>query len=662
MYFYAVFGKDGEFVDRIVYFDIIAVPIYAIILYATFVRKMITGTSNRAFTYLLTASLITAVCSLATNLLGVVLPLNNAEVFLVTLFTSLYYVFHVLVPILYLMFLFAETRLWYQMTQKKKLLFVFAPYMLALLSVVANLFNGMIFSVDSETGYHRGSFVFIFYILAVVYVLWGTVFIILRRKMFSRAKWVSLISMYIINVAAVIIQFIFPRLLIEMIMTALVELYIVLIIMRPEDYMDQRAGLPNFRAYKNEITKITATNVRGTILIMRFINAREMQRYMGDEKYFGFIRMTASRIREYCSRKKLLFDMYFEQPGRIYIISDNYDFDFEKGARELFSELMDNILEIESRGVKIIPRFCEIRYPEDIRDVGTIVNIGQQFHRIIPFDQFYTRAKEIIDSPLFRIRNNMDLILNRAITEKKFEMYYQPIYSVKEKRFVSAEALIRLNDEEFGFISPAVFIPAAERRGLMVPIGDFVLESVFGFISKNDFRELGLSYVELNLSVAQCVQGDLAEKILALEKKYHVNPERVNLEITETTYENIGETTDANIRILSENGFSFSLDDYGTGYSNMQRISRLPLKIIKIDKTLVDDIRNRAGLSVMQNTVCMLKDIHKEIVCEGVETAEQLNQLSSLGVDFIQGYYFSKPLPEDKFVSFIKEHNPVQTV
>jgi EAL domain-containing protein (putative c-di-GMP-specific phosphodiesterase class I) len=241
-------------------------------------------------------------------------------------------------------------------------------------------------------------------------------------------------------------------------------------------------------------------------------------------------------------------------------------------------------------------------------------------------------------------------------------MYYQPIYSVKEKRFVSAEALIRLNDEEFGFISPAVFIPAAERRGLMVPIGDFVLESVFGFISKNDFRELGLSYVELNLSVAQCVQGDLAEKILALEKKYHVNPERVNLEITETTYENIGETTDANIRILSENGFSFSLDDYGTGYSNMQRISRLPLKIIKIDKTLVDDIRNRAGLSVMQNTVCMLKDIHKEIVCEGVETAEQLNQLSSLGVDFIQGYYFSKPLPEDKFVSFIKEHNPVQTV
>jgi len=312
-------------------------------------------------------------------------------------------------------------------------------------------------------------------------------------------------------------------------------------------------------------------------------------------------------------------------------------------------------------GAKIIPRFCEIRYPDDIKDAGTIINIGHQFHRIIPFDQFYTHAGEIINSPVFRVKNNMDLILNRAITEKKFEMYYQPIYSVREKRFVSAEALIRLHDEEFGFVSPAVFIPAAERRGLMVAIGDFVLDSVFRFISETDFRGLGLSYVELNLSVAQCVQGDLADKILALGKKYHVNPARVNLEITETTYENIGETTDTNIRILSENGYSFSLDDYGTGYSNMQRISKLPLKIIKIDKTLVDDMENRSGMSVLRNTVSMMKDIRKEIVCEGVETAEQLDVLTGLGVDFIQGYYFSKPLPADSFVSFIKEKNSGQT-
>lgn len=647
--------------DRIFYLDFVAVPIYAIILYATFVRRMITGPSNRAFTYLLIASLVTAVCDLITGTASANFPLSDYEVALVFAASTVYYVFHILVPILYLMFLFAETRMGYQMTRKSKLMIIFAPYAASVVLMIVNCFTGVVFTVTNEEGYQRGPGIYVFYVLAVMYSLWGVTYLLHRRKMFTTAKWLSLGSMYIMNGAAVIIQFLYPKLLIEMVMTALAELYVVLLVMRPEDYMDYGTGFPNFRAYKNELMKITSTGSRGTIIVLRFINARQMQRYLGDRRYFKFIRAAANNLKNYCDRYDLVSDVYFEQPGRIYIISDNYDFDFEKGVRELYAEVISDIAEIESLGAKVIPRFCEIRYPDDIRDAETIINIGHQFHRIIPFDQFYTHAKEIIDSPTFRVKNNMDLILNRAISEKKFEMYYQPIYSVKEKRFVSAEALIRLKDEEFGFVSPAEFIPAAERRGLMVTIGDFVLEDVFRFISETDFRGIGLSYVELNLSVAQCVQGDLADKILALEKKYHVNPERVNLEITETTYENIGDTTDMNIRTLSENGFSFSLDDYGTGYSNMQRISRLPLKIIKIDKTLVDDMGNKSGMSVMRNTVSMMKDIRKEIVCEGVETAEQLDILSSLGVDFIQGYYFSKPLPADSFVEFVKEKNSEQT-
>ncbi|MBP5605988.1 MAG: EAL domain-containing protein, partial [Ruminiclostridium sp.] len=317
------------------------------------------------------------------------------------------------------------------------------------------------------------------------------------------------------------------------------------------------------------------------------------------------------------------------------------------------------VMGAESRGANIIPRFCEIRYPYDTMDPDTVLNIGHQFHHVIPFDQFYTRANTFIDTYNFRINNNIDKILTRAIINNNFEMYYQPIYSVKDKKFLSAEALIRLNDEEFGFISPGLFIPAAERMGLMNPIGDFVLESVFSFISSEDFYDLGMDYIELNLSVAQCIQSDLSDKIFALGKKYYVNPDRVNLEITETTYENIGGVVDQNIRTLSENGFSFSLDDYGTGYSNMHRISRIPLKIIKIDKTMVDDMTNDSGMSVMRNTVAMIKDIDKEIVCEGIENAGQLECLSELGVDYIQGYYFSKPLPKKEFISFIKEKNGV---
>lgn len=643
--------------ERIAYFDFVSVIIYAIILYAAYVRKMTNGLTNKCFLWLIYCSLITAVADCFTAALPAGFPMPEWKTVTVTIFTYVYFVFHNVTPVMYLLFIFSVTRTGYWMSRKDRMMITFIPYGLTNLALVVNMFTGIFFTVTSEEGYKRGPGIYMFYIIAFMYASWGIAYLFRKKNVVVRSKWHSLFVMYVVNFTALAFQFFFPQYLIEMITTAMAELFITLLVLKPEDYIDYSTGMPSYRAYVSEVRKITATNNREKIVVLRFLNATELRRYLGNDEYMNFINDAIDSIRIELGGKTLSYDMYFEQPGRIYVIMDNYDFDCKTAIGSAIERFANDIRELEDRGAKIIPRFCEINYPDDTTDANTIINVGQSFHRYIPYEQVYTLAKDIIDSDRFRIENNMDTILNRAIREKKFEMYYQPIYSVKEKRFVSAEALIRLKDEEFGFISPALFIPAAEKKGLMIPIGDFVLESVFRFISETDFHELGLSYIELNLSVAQCLQIELSEKILALEKKYHVNPERVNLEITETTYENIGDITDMNIRTLSDNGFSFSLDDYGTGYSNMQRISKLPLKIIKIDKTLVDDMQNQSGMSVMENTVAMMKDIRKEIVAEGVETEDQLNFLSGLGVDFIQGYYFSKPLPEKDFVEFIREKN-----
>lgn len=646
--------------DRMAYLDFVALPIFFVLFYATFIRKMTSGTTNRLFILLLAVSAVMTVCDAATALLCTDPPISDAAVTITTVCAGIYHVFHTLTGIIYLLFIMAETRTWYWMTQKHRLVLAFIPYCVLLVLLVVNIFTGCVYTVTPNEGYQRGPLILAFYIIAVLYMVWGAVYILLHRKMLSKSRLFSLLMMYIMIGASVLFQMFYPKYLVEMIMTALGELFISLLVLRPEDHLDYSTGMPSFKAYCNDIRKICLNKIPEKIIIMRFINASQLRRYLGEEKYLSFVKSIAVRVKDFCTNRGLYFDMYLEQPGSIYLIIDNFDFDFESIVHDLYADIIVDILEVESNGAKVITRFCEIHYPVDTNDADTIFNIGHQFHRIIPYDQFYTKAFDIISSESFRIKNNMDLILNRAIRDRKFEMYYQPIYSIKDGRFVSAEALIRLTDEEYGFVSPALFIPAAERKGLMIPIGDFVLESVFEFISENDFPELGLSYIELNLSVAQCLQGDLADKIFALEKKYHINPERVNLEITETTYENIGEITDLNIKRLSENGFSFSLDDYGTGFSNMHRISRLPLKIIKIDKTMVDDMENKSGMSVLSNTVSMMKDIDKEIVCEGVETKEQLDTLVSLGVDFIQGYYFSKPLSAKQFISFIRERNNVQ--
>ncbi|MBP5604235.1 MAG: EAL domain-containing protein, partial [Ruminiclostridium sp.] len=601
--------------ERVVYLDFVAIPIFIFILLASFVRKMTDGPSNRIFILLVLNSLITTVCDVVSGVVASHSPLSNFEVFTVFVAEEMYDIFHPLTLVFTLLLLFAETRIWYWITQKKRLVLTFIPYFGILLVCIINLFTNFVFSVDPDYGYIRGDGIFIIYTISAVYFLWGIIYIIRRREMFSKKRVFAFCSVYFVNIAAIIFQLIFPKYLIEMIMMALAELFVSLLVLRPEDYVDSATGFPIYNAYVNEIRKIGMSTMSKKIIVMRLINAKQLRKYFGEEKYRSFLKNILTSIRGYLENQRIFFDIYFEAPGSIYMLLDTYDFDFEAVVHDIYADFMAGIVGVESRGANIIPRFCEIRYPYDTMDPDTVLNIGHQFHHVIPFDQFYTRANTFLDTYNFRINNNIDKILTRAIINNKFEMYYQPIYSVKDKKFLSAEALIRLNDEEFGFISPGLFIPAAERMGLMNPIGDFVLESVFSFISSEDFYCLGMDYIELNLSVAQCIQSNLSDKIFALGKKYYVNPDRVNLEITETTYENIGGVVDQNIKTLSEYGFSFSLDDYGTGYSNMHRISRIPLNIIKIDKTMVDDMTNDSGMSVMRNTIAMIKDIDKEIVC-----------------------------------------------
>ena len=149
------------------------------------------------------------------------------------------------------------------------------------------------------------------------------------------------------------------------------------------------------------------------------------------------------------------------------------------------------------------------------------------------------------------------------------------------------------------------------------------------------------------------MRSDLADKILAAMKKYNVNAADINLEITETAISYSQKAMADNLARLSAAGLSFSLDDYGTGYSNMKRLISLPLKIVKLDKSFVDEQHNPKMWVFLQNTVKMLKDMEMEIVVEGIETHEMVEAFSSLNCDFIQGYFFSKPIPEESFVSFI---------
>lgn len=644
--------------EKILIFNYCAVPIYSIILISIFVKGATKGWNNKFFIFVNAISLAATVFDIILNRIILHLPLTDAGLFIVTSFEYGYFLLHNMTMLFYQLYLFYVLKTEFLLRNKVVLGFLSILTIGILLLLFTNPFTGMIFTVTAERGYTRGPYFYTLYPIVFAFFVFGVGYLIKYRRLIDRWKWIAFISLYIVDLMGVAVQYYKPRYMVEMFCTAIAFLFIMLIVYRPEENMDPAVLIPNFRAYRHHIRNILITGQDVKICVIKFINANNIRTYLGEQRYNRYVRKIFDPFIQLLYKNKLNFEVYYESPGSLYMVLMNLkkEHNIEKTLFELYRAMRKEFLEVEHTGAKFIPRVLVMNVPGDLDKFDDIIHLGHEFFGLTSYHKTITFASDIIGSKNFKIESNLDSILERAITENKLEMYYQPIYSFKEKRFNSAEALIRLNDKEYGFISPGIFIPAAEARGLILPIGDFVLEEVFKFIAEHDLKKYGIDHIEPNLSVAQCLQPELADKISDLEIKYNIDPKQVNFEITETFFDNIGEIMDTNISRIRNMGYSFSLDDYGTGYSNIQRVSRLPFSIIKIDKSLIDIIDTPDGLAIIKNTISMMKDINKEIVAEGVETKETLDKLEKLGCDYIQGFYFSRPLPKDEFLEFIKKN------
>lgn len=247
-----------------------------------------------------------------------------------------------------------------------------------------------------------------------------------------------------------------------------------------------------------------------------------------------------------------------------------------------------------------------------------------------------------------------------AIKEDRVDIFLQPIYNVKAEKFTAAEALVRIWGKNGEIMSPGKFIPIAESSGLIVQLGEIVFEKVCRLIKDNNLNELGLEYIEVNLSVRQCEKSNLAENYIGIMERYNVNPHCINLEITETASIHTKNILMKNMERLIEYGIKFSLDDFGNGESNLNYIVDMPVSFVKFDKDMSNAyFQNGKAKFVMEAAMQMIHDLQLEIVSEGIETKEQVDKITELGIEYIQGYYFSKPLPQSNFIQFIREKNEI---
>ena len=639
--------------DKLVYLDIASLILIVFLLVSTISRKMTMGRSNKAFLLLIATVMLAAafnVVAVYTN------ATQNPNLDIRQFAHTGYLLFHNLTPLVYLMY---STTVTGETFFRKELIGLDIGLMLPITCVVgllaSNFVTHNLFYFDENLKYVRGKYFFVLYVSAALYAVAGLIYIFRFVKKMEPIKLIALASILPLTFAAMAVQALDSSARFEMFSNALSLIFISMTIQKPENTIDILTRLLNYPHYAETIKKNFTAGREFTEILINIANTSQVQELAGHDGYMTLLKHTSKVIENVNKRMHGKADLFYLDRGRFRMLFNAKNGEkAEAIAGSLNRELKQHIT-VNSRDITITAHICLAHCPEEIGDFNSLMTFGWDFHKTNAYTGEVVKASEIFEQKKFTILNNLHSIIEKGLKNKNFKVYYQPIYSVSQRRFVSAEALLRLIDDEYGFISPDLFIPAAERSGAIHRIGDFVLEEVCRFIASDDFKKLGVDYIEVNLSVAQCMHVGLAHKVMDILNKYKVSPEKINLEITETAISFSQKIMIDNILELNEAGISFSLDDYGTGYSNLKRVVQLPMKIVKLDKSFVDEHSNPKMRIVLKNTIRMLKDMDMEIVVEGIETSEMVDAFSELKCDFIQGYFFSKPIPEQDFVKFISE-------
>ncbi|MDQ3756249.1 MAG: EAL domain-containing protein [Actinomycetota bacterium] len=255
-------------------------------------------------------------------------------------------------------------------------------------------------------------------------------------------------------------------------------------------------------------------------------------------------------------------------------------------------------------------------------------------------------------------RLDMEIALRAAIEKGELELHYQPLVSLETVSIVGLEALVRWNHPEKGMMSPAEFIPLAEETGLILPIGEWVLEQACSQV--REWQDLYPGAVPLvmtvNLSARQFQQPDLSDRVAAVVRKTGISPDQLCLEVTESVMMDDVDSATVTLKKLKDLGSCVAIDDFGTGYSSLSYLKRFPVDFVKIDKSFVADLGEGAVDSeIVRAVIRLAAAIGIRTVAEGVETAEQLKRLRQMGCPLVQGFYLARPQPAPAIATLLQE-------
>lgn len=636
--------------DYNIYFDIAAICVMAIIIISYGVGKRLHDMQNRVLVTMILCTMLLAFVDIASAAMSGSSIKGGRQILYTIIYV--YYALHIVLAVSFFSYCRCLIGRLKQTVAWKRVLMA-VPGILMGITLLMQFFSNVVFQIDAQVQYHRMWGMFVIYFGMLVYGIMGIACLLVYRRRASLETRISCILFVGVCTLFILAQYIMPQMKLEAFGFSICILLFYLSMEKPEELIDSELDLLNQRAMLKLMRGKYQLGERVPCVMLKIHNLKVMRQTMGAET----IQILLKQIAEYLEDN---FEeaMIFHFSQSVFVLT----FDKKTSPEEVVDVVHDIRRRFEqtwddgSMDTRLYIHVASLECPKDAPDMNTFMSY-LQYMRSSSSEQ-RDEMLDISDMNIEKQNREMRIrkIVADAVEHEGFEVFYQPIFAVGEGRIISAEALIRLKDQSMGYISPEEFIPIAEQSGAILKIGEYVFESVCQFLQEENLKNYGIHYIEINLSVVQCMQNDLVERLMRIMDKYGIAAEQINLEITETAAIHSTEIFEENIRKLHECGIQFSLDDYGSGYSNTDYLFHFPFKMVKIDKMILwEACKNERAMIALRNTIKMIKELGLDVVVEGVETLENVEYLTEQKCDFLQGYFYSKPVPKQRFLDLLEQ-------
>lgn len=495
--------------------------------------------------------------------------------------------------------------------------------------ILTNPFTEMLFYFDG-TGYRHGPWYLLLYVSALLHIAGAAIFVAVHRASVSRRNLASLFAVFALAALGIAAQAVNPEVLTTGFGLSLSILAMYLTINNPCACMDSLTGLNDKQYLLRRMDELTDAHKAFHIITVYAYQLEHMNKIAGMRGGDEFLRRAAERMQEIAGRN------VFRVTGRRFLLLTFSLREYETcltRLRELFHTQPDDA---QAAPTPVI--LCGVVNAEKLGTSGLVLDYAEYLESLVSQSgetQVIQNDRKTMDS--FHYNKQVEQFLHRAIEEDLFEVYYQPVYSLHRQRYVTLEALSRLRHPELGWISPDIFIRLAEKNHLITQITELQLRRVCRFLRENPALRASIANVKINLSPL-----DLFEITETVATEYSASLTRV-------------------AESLQAAGIGLCLDDFGSGYANLNTVMQLPFSVIKLDRSLLFHICTDKNAALFyQSIVSAFCRLGYRIVAEGVETQEEMELLRSWNVDMIQGYYFSRPLPPDDLLRLLTESAEMQ--